>query len=135
MKKANILLFVLLLLQLATTQEMDIRPLPPQDRLELGAMFGHLEIVKDAIASGADMNFGEKLPLCTAIYGANPPIVSDEGNSVQMMASIYGMTVPPRRTHLELFKWLLQNGAQANVSSDFDSNNILLLFAAEYRIL
>lgn len=124
MKKANILLFVLLLLQLATTQEMNIRPLLPQDRLELGAMFGHLEIVKDAIASGADIKYGEKLPLCKAIYGANPPTASDEGNYVQMIASIYGITTPPRKTYVELIRWLFQNGAQANVSSDFDSDNI-----------
>jgi len=98
-------------------------------------MFGNLDIVKNAIANGADVNYREKLPLCKAIYGANPPTTSDEGNYLQMMASIYGLTVPPRTTYIELIKWLLQHGAQANASSDFDSDNIPLLLAAEFRDL
>lgn len=135
MKRTCIFFGILFLFYQAVSQEMDIRQLPPQDRLELGAMFGNLEIVKAAMADGADINYSEKLPLCKAIYGANPPTSSDEGNYVQMMASIYGITIPPRKTYIELIKWFLQNGAQANASSDFDSDNIPLLLAAECRDL
>ncbi len=135
MRKIYVLMCISFLLYQAAAQEMDIQQLPPQEMLELGALFGNLQIVKAALARGADINYREKLPLCKAIYGATPPPAGDEGNFVQMMASIYGITVPPRQKYIELMKWLLQNGAQANASADLNSDNIPLLLAAEHRDL
>lgn len=133
MKKVYILFLFIILTHLIAGQEMDIKQLPPQDMLNYGNLFGNLDIVKIAISKGANINFEERLPLCAAIYGANPPTTPEDGNYVQMLASTYGLTVPSRVTYIELIRWLLQNGAKATVSSDYNSENIPLLRAAEYR--
>lgn len=114
-------------------QEMDITQLPPQQMLENGALFGNLEIVKLAISKGADINFSEALPLCKAIYGANPPSGEEGTSYIQMLSSAFGLTVPSRTTYIELIRWMLQNGANATASSDYNSDNIPLLMAADYR--
>ena len=38
-----------------------------------------------------------------------------------------------RRDYIEIIRFFLQNGAKADVSSDFDSDNIPLLLAAKNR--
>ncbi len=133
MKISFILVLLILLAPRLAGQEMDIKQLPPQDMLEYGALFGNLEIVKLALTEGAEINYDEKLPLCTAIYGANPPDSPEDGNYIQMLASVYGLSVPSRDKYLEIIKWLLQNGAKASVSSDYNQDNIPLLMAANYR--
>jgi hypothetical protein len=135
MKKVRILFLFIILTHLIAAQEIDIKQLPPQDMLEYGALFGNLQIVKIAISKGANINYSVKLPICKAIYGANPPPGEEGVTYVQMIASAYGITVPSRNTYIELIRWLLQNGAKATVSSDYDSDNIPLLMAAEYRDL
>ena len=52
-----------------------------------------------------------------------------------MLASAYGLKVPLRATYIDLIKWMLQNGAKATVSSDYNSDNIPLLKATGYRDL
>ena len=133
MKKPYILFFFIFLMHSIAGQEMDIKQLPPQQMLEYGALFGNLEVVKIAIAKGANINYSEILPLCKAIYGANSPPGEDGVSYVQMIASVYGLKVPSRSTYIEIIRWMLENGAKSTVSSDYNSDNIPLLMAAEYR--
>jgi hypothetical protein len=133
MKKVYILILFIFMTGFIISQEVDIKQLPPQEMLENGAMFGNLEVVKTAISKGADINYSEVVPLCKAIYGANPPPGEEGASYIQMLASAYGLKVPSRATYIELIKWMLQNGAKTTVSSDYNSDNIPLLEAAEYR--
>ena len=134
MKISYLVILLILLMPKMAGQEIDIKQLPPQEMLEYGALFGNIEIVRLALTKGAEINYDEKLPLCSAIYGANPPVSQEDGNFIEMMASVYGLSIPSRDTYLELIKWLLENGAKATVLSDYNnSENIPLLKAANYR--
>jgi ankyrin repeat protein len=135
MKQLFTLILVILFTPEASGQTIDIKQLPPQDILDLGVLFGNLELVKSAIAKGADINYNEldkQFPLCNAIYGANPPPGEDGKTYVEMLASGFGITIPPRSKYIEIIRWLIQNGADPTNVGHMDEG-IPLIRAAEYR--
>ena len=116
------------------TDEM-ILQLSPQDMLEVGINAGKLQIVKTAIAKGADINKAESLPLCLAIRAANRGAGLSPGEEEEAYAALFGGTPPPHNTYVELTRWLLQNGANPNIDPDLLRENPPLLVAAEERDL
>jgi len=156
MKKNFILIFIIFLTLTSSGQYIDLKQLkdlgidinqsPPQDLLQLGIGNCDLDIIKSAIAKGADVNKQfegagiSTFPLCSAIGAASgvmlPADYSIIANQVLEGGSdVYsGRSVSDlRRDYIEIIRFLLQNGAKANVPSDFDSNNTPLLLAAQYR--
>jgi hypothetical protein len=125
---------------------IDINQYPPQDLLSLGLGNCDLNIVKLAIAKGADVNIQlegtgiSTFPLCSAIGGASGVMLPADysiiaGQVLEGGSDVYsGRSVSDlRRDYLEIIRFFLQNGAKADVSSDFDSDNIPLLLAAKNR--
>ncbi len=154
MKKLFSLTFVILLTLQTSGQYIDLKQLkdagidinqsPPQDLLQLGIGNCDLDIIKSAIAKGADVNKQfegagiSTFPLCSAIGAASgvmlPADYSMIANQVLEGGSdVYsGRSVSDlRRDYIEIIRFLLQNGAKANISSDFDSDNIPLLISAK----
>ena len=125
---------------------IDINQYPPEQLLSLGLGNCDLNIIKSAIAKGADLNKQiegagiSSFPLCLVISAAGgvmlPPdynmiagTISEGGPEVYSGRSVSDL----RRDYLEIVRFFLQKGAKANVSSDFDSDNIPLLVAAKNR--
>lgn len=125
---------------------IDINQYPPQDLLQLGIGNCDLDIIKSAIAKGADLNKQfegagvSSFPLCSAIgaacgvmlpadYSIIVNLIREGGSEVYSGRSVSDL----RRDYLEIIRYLLQNGAKANVPPDYDSDNIPLLLAAKNR--
>lgn len=125
---------------------IDINQYPPQDLLSLGLGNCDLDIVKSAIAKGADVNKQlegagiSTFPLCRAIsagadmilprgYSIAASLITEGGSEVYSGRSMSDL----RRDYLEIIRFLLQKGAKATVPADFDSDNTPLLLAAKYR--
>ena len=154
MKKLFTLIFIILLTPEASGQYIDIKQLsdagvdinqyPPQDLLSLGIGNCDLELIKSAIAKGADINYKPEIngsfPLCSAIGGATSVMlpyeysmiasqIREEGSNVYSGRSVSDL----RHDYIEIIRFLLQKGAKATVSSEFSFNDIPFLLAAEYR--
>jgi hypothetical protein len=155
--------FIILILTILTTLQIsgqyidlkqykdagiDFNQSPPQDLLYLGICNCDLDIIKSAIAKGADVNKQlegagiSTFPLCSAIGAASgvmlPADYSIIANQVRTEGSdVYsGRSVSDlRRDYVEIIRFLLQKGAKATIPPDFDSDNIPLLLAAKYRDL
>jgi len=125
---------------------IDINQYPPQDLLNLGIGNCDMEIIKSAIAKGADLNIQfegagvSSFPLCSAIgaasalmlpadYSIIASLIRDGGPDVYSGRSVSEL----RRDYIEIIRFLLQKGAKANVPPDYDADNIPLLIAAKYR--
>jgi len=158
MKQLYILIFIILLVPEASSQWIDIKQLSnmgidinqylPQELLGLGIGNCDLELIKSAIVKGAELNKQLEVglggisifPLCKAIHWAADALLpGDESKLVNYIrdggTDVYsGRSVSDlRRDYIEIIKFLLQKGAKATVSSDFNSDNIPLLLAAGYR--
>ena len=157
MKKLLTLSFVVLLALPVTGQiyidikqlkdaGIDINQYPPQDLLNLGIGNCDMELIKSAIAKGADLNKQfegagvSTFPLCSAIGAAsNVMLPADYSIIVSMIRDggpeVYsGRSVSDlRRDYIEIIRFLLQKGAKATVPSDFSQDNTPLLLAAQYR--
>jgi len=125
---------------------IDINQYPPEQLLSLGIGNCDLDIIKSAIAKGADLNKQiegagiSNFPICSVISAASgvmlPPdynmiagTIREGGSEVYSGRSVSDL----RRDYLEIIRFFLQKAAKANVSSDFDSDNIPLLIAAKNR--
>jgi hypothetical protein len=125
---------------------IDINQYPPQDLLSLGIGNCDMDIIKSAIAKGADLDKQfegagiSTFPLCSAIGGASSVMLPADYSIISSQVLEGGSDVYSgrsasdlRRDYIEIIRFLLQNGAKANVSSDFDSDNIPLLLASKNR--
>jgi len=125
---------------------IDINQSPPQDLLNIGIGNCDMELIKSAIAKGADLNKQfegagiSSFPLCSAIGAASslmlPPDYSIIASQILEGGSeVYsGLSVSDlRRDYIEIIRFLLQKGAKVNVSSDLSYENIPLLVAAKNR--
>jgi len=124
---------------------LDINQLHPQDLLNLGLGNCDLDIIKSAIAKGADINYIEEVngqfPLCMAINFAGNARFPDEESVLTSQIRDYGDAVfsgrsvsDLRRDYIEIITFLLQKGAKVNVPSDlYYYEKIPLLIAAENR--
>jgi ankyrin repeat protein len=103
---------------------IDINNYPPQDLLSLGIGNCDLELIKSAIAKGADINYREEIngqyPLCSAINYAGNAILPDEESIIASQIRDYGAAVfsgrsvsDLRRDYIEIIRFLLQKGAKA----------------------
>ncbi len=156
MEKLFTLIFIILLtltssgqyIDLKQFKEMgiDINQYPPQDLLNLGIGNCDMALIKSAIAKGADVNKQfegagiSTFPLCSAIGAASSVMLPADysiiaGQVLEGGSDVYsGRSVGElRRDYIEIIRFFLQNGARANVSSDFNSDNIPLLLAAKNR--
>ena len=157
MKKLVTLIIIILLTLTASGQiyidlkqlkdmGIDINQYPPEQLLSLGIGNCDLDIIKSAIAKGADLNKQiegagiSNFPLCSVISAASgvmlPPdynmiasTIREGGSEVYSGRSVNDL----RRDYIEIIRFLLQKGAKATVPSDFDSDNTPLLLAAKYR--
>jgi hypothetical protein len=146
MKKIFTLTFIILL-TLTTSGQVytDIKQLmsmgediPSQDLLGFGIGNCDLELIKSALAKGADIN--RQFPLCQAINCASNAILPDEESIIGTQIRDYGSAVfsgrllsDLRRDYIAIIRFLLQKGAKVNVSSDFSFENIPLIVAAQNR--
>jgi hypothetical protein len=126
---------------------IDINQYPPQDLLSLGIGNCDLDIIKSAIAKGADLNKQlegagvSTFPLCLAIAAASGVILPADYSMIANMIreggpDIYsGRSVSDlRRDYIEIIRFFLQKGAKATyVSWEFAFDNPPLLLAAQYR--
>jgi hypothetical protein len=125
---------------------IDLYQSPPQDLLYLGICNCDLDIIKSAVTKGADLNMQFEgagisvFPLCSAIGGASSVMLPADYSIIAAQVLEQGPDVYSgrsvgelRRDYIEIIRFFLQNGAKANVSSDFDSENIPLLLAAKKR--
>lgn len=124
----------------------DINQYPPQDLLNLGIGNCDIEIIKSAIAKGADLNKQYEgagisiFPLCSAISAASDMIIPTGYSIRTMMISEGGPDVYSgrsvsdlRRDYIDIIRFLLQKGAKADLPPDYDTDNIPLFLAAKYR--
>lgn len=133
-KRVCILIVFTLVTQNAISQGLEfMQSLPPQEMLVNAIQVGNLETVRLAITKGADINLKENLPLCQAIDAVIIIDLPGEDNLLKTLAEQYGLPAPTRSTYLEIIRWLLQNGAKATTSTDYDYHNIPLLLAADGR--
>jgi len=124
---------------------IDINNYPPQDLLSLGIGNCDLELIKSAIAKGADINYREEIngqyPLCSAINYAGNAILPDEESIIASQIRDYGAAVfsgrsvsDLRRDYIEIIRFLLQKGAKATyITWDFGFDEPPLLLAAQNR--
>lgn len=156
MKKLFTLIFIFLFTLTASGQVytdikqysdmgLDINQLHPQDLLNLGLGNCDLDIIKSAIAKGADINYIEEVngqfPLCMAIIFAGNARFPDEETVLTSQIRDYGAAVfsgrsvsDLRRDYIEIITFLLQKGAKVNVPSDlYPYEKIPFLIAAENR--
>jgi hypothetical protein len=125
---------------------IDINQSPPNDLLILGIGNCDMDIVKSAIAKGADLNKQfegagvSTFPLCSAISGASGTMLPADYSIIASMirdggSDVYeGRSVSDlRRDYIEIIRFFLQKGAKATVPSDFGSDNSPLLLAAQNR--
>jgi len=125
---------------------IDINQYPPHDILNLGIGNCDLELIKSAIAKGADLNMQfegagiSTFPLCSVISAASgvmlpadysiiAGMIRDGGPEVYSGRSVSDL----RRDYIDIIRFLLQKGAKATVPSDFGQDNTPLLLAAQYR--
>ena len=108
---------------------LDISQLHPQDLLNMGLGNCDLELIKSAIAKGADINYIEEIngqfPLCSAIIFAGNARFPDEESTLTTQIRDYGDAVfsgrsvsDLRRDYIEIIRFLFQKGAKVNVPSD-----------------
>jgi hypothetical protein len=153
MKKLFTLSFIIFLtLEVSGQIYTDIKQLsdagvviPPQDLLSFGIGNCDLGLIKSAIAKGADLNKELQagsyiLPLVSAVSGASTAMLPDDENIIASQIQEYGSEVfsgrsvsDLRRDYIEIIRFLLQNGAKPNVSTDYSFGGIPLLKASEYR--
>jgi hypothetical protein len=156
MKKLFILISIILLTLTSSGQYIDLKQLkdmgidinqsPPQDLLALGLGNCDMEIIKSAIAKGADLNKQlegagiQTFPLCSVIKAASglmlpadysiiAGMIRDGGTDIYSGRSVSDL----RRDYIEIIRFLLQKGAKVNVPSDYDSDNTPLVLAAQGR--
>lgn len=158
MKHLSVFIFIILLAPKATGQWTDLKQLSdagidistfkPQDLLRTGIGNCDMELVKSALAKGADLNkpFDAGLggiaiwPLCDAIHWASDAMLPGEESTLASLINNYGAEVYSGRSvselrhdYIEIIKLMLQKGAKTTVSSDLSSDDIPLLKAVDYR--
>lgn len=152
MKKLLTLGYIIFLIMEVSGQYVDTRQLsdagvdiPPQDLLGFGIGNGDLALIKSAIAKGADLNKelqagSYTMPLVSAITQAANAMLPDEESIITSQIRDFGSEVYSgrtikelRRDYIEIIRFLLQNGAKPNVSTDYSYGGIPLLRAADYR--
>lgn len=125
---------------------IDINQYPPQDLLSLGIGNCDIELIKSAIAKGADLNRQiegaglSSFPLCMVISAAGSVMIPGDYNIIASIikeggSEVYsGRSVAElRRDYIEILKFFIQKGAKVSIPPDYDSDNIPLLVAVKYR--